>query len=173
MPKNPEKRPVIIESPYAGKNPTHYRRNIAYLHRAIQDCLKRGELPYASHGFFPGALDDNDPEQRKQGIEAGFEVAELFARLGGGRVFYVDRGTSFGMQEGLLHADRISMPRIDRKLGPEWAVDKDPPYCDCEHSIEDREGSGGVCGKCGVEFETVTLPKEAIAVARAWLAKKA
>lgn len=162
-------KPVIIESPYAGKNPQHYRRNIQYLHAIIQDCLARGEIPYASHNFYPGALDDTVPAQREQGIKAGFATAEVFHRAGGYRIFAMDRGQSSGMQYGQRHCDTIGMLSIERKYGPEWSVENDPPHC--EHI--DGPGDYDICPHCGEEFEEVVLPKSAIAVAKAWITKKA
>lgn len=171
--------PVIIESPYAGKNPVHFRRNIQYLHACIQDCLRRGEIPYASHGFFPGALDDNIPEQRKQGIEAGFATAEIFNQVGGHRAFYMDRGSSTGMNYGREHSERIGQQYIVRTLGEEWFRDNDPVHCD--HEGVDRQPLEGdsygdlspCCDECGMKFQTVTLPEDAIKVALDYLAKKA
>ncbi len=167
--------PVIIESPYAGKTPTAFRRNIAYLHAAIQDCLRRGEVPYASHGFFPGALDDTIPEQRKQGIEAGFKMAEALLAVGAYRAIYTDRGTSFGMTQGIQHAERIGMLYIPRTLGDEWRVENDPEHCEHEQRTYTEESPPTVqtCDKCGMEVRGVILPADAIAVAANWLTKKA
>lgn len=90
---------VVIESPYAGGE---VERNVAYARECANDCIKRGESPYASHLFFtqPGLLDDTNPEERKLGIEAGLawaEKADLTA-------VYVDRGISSGMKQGIAHA---------------------------------------------------------------------
>lgn len=96
----------MIESPYAGD----VAANVAYLEECIRDSLARGEAPYASHGFFPGALDDNDPEQRALGIQAGFawgECAEV-------RVFYLDLGMSPGMVKGLAEAKRLGQQTEQR-----------------------------------------------------------
>ena len=89
---------VCIESPYAGD----VTGNEAYASRCVMDCLRRGESPYASHLFFtrPGILDDLKPEERKLGIEAGFE----WARKAEVRVFYIDRGISSGMKWGYKDA---------------------------------------------------------------------
>lgn len=87
---------VIIESPYKGD----VVRNKRYLQACIRDCLRRGESPYASHQMLTDALDDNDPEQRKLGIEAGlawrnaYSIAERVLP-----VFYTDLGLSSGMQQ--------------------------------------------------------------------------
>lgn len=105
-------RRVVIESPFAGDIPA----NVAYAKRAVRDCLRRGESPYASHLFFTQAdlLDDTVPEQRKLGIEAGFvwgNAAELV-------VVYLDRGVSSGMRLGIAKAiDRgtpLEFRRLDR-----------------------------------------------------------
>ena len=88
---------VYIESPYAGD----VEHNLAYARRAMADSLARGESPFASHLLYtqPGILDDNDPVQRRQGIEAGFDWGQ-YADLA---AFYLDLGWS----EGMLAAERL------------------------------------------------------------------
>lgn len=81
---------VIIESPFAGD----IIRNKEYLHLCVLDCLRRGESPYASHGFFTQFLDDTVPEQRELGIKAGLEWARVADKV----VFYLDYGWSPGMK---------------------------------------------------------------------------
>lgn len=102
---------VIIESPYAGD----VARNTAYARACMADCLRRGEAPYASHLLYtqPGVLDDDDPDERRLGIEAGLawgEAADLVA-------VYVDLGVSAGMQLGIdRHRERgtpIEMRRLN------------------------------------------------------------
>lgn len=83
-------RRVIIESPYAGD----IEANTYYLHEACMDCLRRGESPYASHGFFVHFLDDTNPEERKLGIEAGLAWGDVADAV----VVYGDRGVSKGME---------------------------------------------------------------------------
>lgn len=87
------KKRVIIESPYAGD----IDENLAYLHECCRDCLRRGESPYASHGFFTQFLDDTKPDERELGIEAGLawgNAADLI-------VVYVDKGISEGMKSAI------------------------------------------------------------------------
>ena len=91
-------RLVIIESPYAGD----LDRNVAYARAAVADCLKRGEAPIASHLLYtqPGVLDDERPDDRKLGIEAGLawgKAAEM-------TVVYSDFGLSSGMRIGIERA---------------------------------------------------------------------
>ena len=113
-------RRVVIESPFAGG----IARNLDYLRACMADCLRRGEAPFASHGLYtqPGVLDDNDPEQRKLGIAAGF----AWRAMADATVVYTDLGVSRGMVEGLKHAQR--MVETDdheieyRELGGEWSA---------------------------------------------------
>lgn len=78
---------VVIESPYKG----NVARNKLYLQFCIRDCIRRGESPYASHQMLTEALNDDDPEERRQGIEAGYAwyppTSDLVA-------FYLDLGNS-------------------------------------------------------------------------------
>lgn len=94
-------RRVIVETPYAGD----VERNLRYLRACLRDCLSRGEAPFASHSLYtqPGVLDDNDPDDRKHGIEAGF----AWRQASDASVFYVDLGWSRGMDYGREHAISI------------------------------------------------------------------
>jgi hypothetical protein len=108
---------VVIESPYAGD----VEANLAYAKRAVLDCLKRGESPYASRLFFtqPHILDDLKPEERKLGIDAGFAWG---ARADAVAV-YVDRGISRGMEQGVARALAAGQPIEFRTLeGADLAV---------------------------------------------------
>jgi hypothetical protein len=94
--------PVVVESPYAGD----VEGNLAYLDRAILDCLQRGEAPFASHRLYTFALRDSIPEERVLGIEAGLRWGELASRT----VVYLDRGVSSGMLLGIQHAVEHGRP---------------------------------------------------------------
>ena len=87
---------VIIESPYAGD----VLINVEYARKACRDSFLKGEMPFASHLFYPQFLFDNVEEERIAGIAAGYflwRLAKLIA-------FYTDRGWSPGMEEALKHA---------------------------------------------------------------------
>lgn len=89
---------VIIESPFAGD----VQKNIEYARKCMRDSLLRGEAPIASHLLYTqdGILDDNIPEERTLGIEAGLlwgKEAELTA-------VYTDLGLSGGMRYGISNA---------------------------------------------------------------------
>lgn len=117
---------VVIESPYAGSHGSdcvctsckmEVLRNIDYLRACMADCFARGEAPYASHALYtqPGVLRDHDKDERKLGIEAGFEWGDL-AKL---RVVYSDLGVSNGMNLGIERARRINQP-VEYRLLPGW-----------------------------------------------------
>ena len=80
---------VIVESPYAGD----IEANLAYAREACANCLTRGEIPYASHLFFPQFLDDLQPVEREIGMTAGYAFWKYASKV----VFYIDRGWSNGM----------------------------------------------------------------------------
>jgi len=89
----PHFRLVVIESPYSGE----VEMNKAYLKLCMLDSIMRGEAPSASHKLYPDVLDDNDPNERRLGIELGYawlRAADLVA-------FYSDMGFSPGMCECL------------------------------------------------------------------------
>lgn len=94
-------RRVIIESPYAGNVP----ENVDYAKAAVRDCLNRGEAPIASHLLFTqdGILDDDQPDQRKKGIEAGL----VWSVCADAVVVYVDRGVSKGMEKAIRYHEGV------------------------------------------------------------------
>lgn len=101
---------VILESPFAGD----IEENIKYARECVRDSLSRGEAPIASHLLYTqdGILDDDIPEERMWGINAGLEwkkVAEL-------HVFYTDRGMSKGMEYALKYACENNIPVEFRTL---------------------------------------------------------
>jgi hypothetical protein len=142
---------VIVESPFAPKQKdpakaaVELARNKAYVAAAMHDCFMRGEVPFASHAIYtlPGVLDDTIPEQREQGIQAGFRVAEVFQiaanalhfTFGFKRVFYEDRDWSRGMMLGLEDAKRYSQKHETRSIGEQWAKDQDQHYALTDNGV--------------------------------------
>jgi hypothetical protein len=89
-----------------------YSRFATYARLCLLDSLKRGEAPLASHLLYPQVLNDNSPEDRRLGIEAGLAwgpVADLTA-------VYTDHGISSGMREGIERAEREGRPVEYRQL---------------------------------------------------------
>ena len=102
---------VIIESPYAGDVET----NVEYARRCVRHSLALGEAPIASHLLYtqPGILDDDIPEERIWGIDAGLawrKVAEMTA-------VYADLGISRGMQYGIKAAEDAGIEVVYREIG--------------------------------------------------------
>ena len=93
---------VAVLSPYSGPTPGHTKAHEAYAMLAVLDSLRRGEAPFASHLFYTrdGLLDDNVPEDRKAGMEAGWAFVRTLDHV----VAYVDLGVSPGMQEDVDQA---------------------------------------------------------------------
>lgn len=100
---------VIIESPYAGD----IERNTEYARRCLKDSLDRGEAPFASHLLYPQVLDENDPEQRKQGIQAGYSWMYAADYV----VFYTDYGMSGGMEAARTWALYLTKDTEVRTIG--------------------------------------------------------
>src|SRR3989338_6873607 len=111
---------VDIETPYAAKSEEQLRRNLLYARACVRDSLIRGEVPFASHLLFtqPGILDDNIPEEREIGINAGKELIESLPGIV--TVIYEDLGISKGMQFGIDRAQNNRRMVERRNLGDGW-----------------------------------------------------
>ncbi|WP_206445622.1 DUF7768 domain-containing protein [Spirosoma sordidisoli] len=111
---------VLVESPYAGNTAL----NMTYGRACLADCFARGEAPFASHLLYtqPGVLDDAQPGQRAQGIEAGL----LWGAMAEASVVYTDFGISPGMKLGIQAAQAAGRPVEYRSLGvseeTHWAL---------------------------------------------------
>lgn len=100
---------VIVESPYGGD----IDRNLVYLKRALRDSWKLGEHPLASHGYYPLFLNESDPTERKEGIEAGYKLWPLANKI----IFYADYGMSKGMEAALDRAVHHHLDIEQRTIG--------------------------------------------------------
>lgn len=107
---------VVLESPFGGSE-TEVQENLDYLRKCMADCIKRGEAPFASHGLYtqPGVLNDNIPEERQLGIQAGFEIGKRLEKT----VVYIDYGISKGMRQGIKEAEKCGRPVEYRGL---WTI---------------------------------------------------
>lgn len=103
---------VILESPYAG----NIEENVEYARACMHDSLLRGEAPLASHLLYTqeGVLDDNKPEERALGIEAGL----VWGKDAEKTVVYVDKGFSKGMIMGMERAVKENRPIEIRSIYP-------------------------------------------------------
>jgi len=101
---------VIVESPYAGD--VNY--NTQYARACLRDSLERGEFPIASHLLYTqtGVLDDQKPEERKLGIDAGL----AWRKVADYAVFYIDLGWSSGMLAAKKLYEAEGRPFKERRL---------------------------------------------------------
>lgn len=108
-------RPLtIIESPYAPSEEHKLDAHLVYLAKCLRDSWDRGELPFASHAFFPFFLSDSNDEERKAGIEAGYQFWDMY-ECGPSALqvpaptiaFYTDFGISPGMKQALDRATKL------------------------------------------------------------------
>src|SRR5271165_593782 len=104
-------RKIYLESPFAG----NIKQNITYARRAMRDSTLRNESAIASHLLWtqPGILDDLNPTERAQGIEAGFQ----WAQHADASVFYTDYGISPGMELGIQRAQQEGRTIEYRSIG--------------------------------------------------------
>lgn len=107
-----EKKLVYLESPYAG----NVKKNVKYAQLCLRDSLIKGEAPFASHLLYTqkNVLNDDNPMERKQGINSGFAWAAKAKKT----VVYTDYGISRGMQEGIKNAELEGREVEYRKLNP-------------------------------------------------------
>lgn len=101
--------PVVLESPWQNG----LERNKVYLQRCIADSLSRGEAPVASHRMYTEVWDDANPEQREQGMAAGWRFLLTVNK----QVVYTDYGITPGMERGMNIATALHMFVEYRQIG--------------------------------------------------------
>lgn len=108
---------AILESPFRNADPAEAAKNVEYARALMRHLLKNGIAPYASHLLYtqPGVLDDNAPEERELGINAGLLWASVISTVYVG----IDRGISEGMRYGIQKHVREGRTVIEVSL-PEW-----------------------------------------------------
>lgn len=112
------RRLTIIESPFAPSPQSSHEENLVYLRECLRHSWEQGELPFASHAFFPFFLNESDPAERQLGIEAGYLFWNLLPTdepwsVEQSRphiVFYCDLGVSPGMHAAFA---RVAQTRHD------------------------------------------------------------
>jgi hypothetical protein len=87
------------------------QRNTYYARAAMLDCLQRGEAPFASHLLYGQVLDDDVPEERSHGMEAGLALSQSLLSAPflpqATHVFYVELGVSEGMLRAAWKLGRV------------------------------------------------------------------
>lgn len=102
-------RLVYVASPYSGDTAWHE----SYARAALADCLARREAPYAPHLLYPAVLDDDWPDERRLGMDAGL----AWLRRADVLAVYTDLGLSRGMRAEIDRALRLGVPIETRHLG--------------------------------------------------------
>lgn len=109
--KRPIETRVILETPLAAPDKSAFTD---YARACARDCLSRGEAPLGSHLLYAisGVLNDDDKQERLDGMNAGF----LWGEMSDYTVVYVDLGISGGMWQGIERAlqagRRVEMRRL-------------------------------------------------------------
>lgn len=102
---------VVIESPWLGGTTWA----VLYARLALEDALRAGSIPFASHLLYTQALKDADPTDRELGLQVGWVPYSLGAMA----QVYVDFGITLGMQRGIIRARRIGCEVVYRAFGPD------------------------------------------------------
>lgn len=126
---------VIIESPLAAPTGEQLERHRIYALRAMKHVLAAGHTPFASHLLYPQVLDDNNPQQREQGMRAGFAITralglsnkqtlphlddDIYAECW----VFTDYGLSAGMKQGISIATSAGLAVQFTEIGPNHAPD--------------------------------------------------
>lgn len=99
---------VFVASPLKADNDIAVLENIQRAQQLCRLATQWGVAAFASHAFYPLFLDDFDPEQRKQGSEAGLAWLRASHELW----VWSKRGITSGMQSEIDMARACSVPVI-------------------------------------------------------------
>ena len=89
---------IYVCSPYAGDTETNVRNARKYCEYVVRRC---GAIPIAPHIFFPQFLDDDNPNERQFGLEAGKQLIAECDEL-----WYFGDRVSKGMVAEILKAKK-------------------------------------------------------------------
>lgn len=120
---------VQLESPFGAPTRENIITNVAYALLAMRDSLGRREAPFASHLLYTQMLDDQNPHERDEGIEAGLVIG----RDAQFTAVYSDLGVSRGMEYGIKRAEKEGRPVVWRRL-----YDTALTALEIEHIVRDK-----------------------------------
>lgn len=103
---------VIIESPYRATPYYTEEQHRLYLLHCMEDSIKRGEAPFASHLLLPEILDDDCIVERSVGIRCGYAWGIHAHAI----AVYQDFGLSQGMRDAIKYYNNLEKPIEWRKL---------------------------------------------------------
>lgn len=93
-------------SPYRGKTPEQVQIHFNYAVDLTREMLLYGHCPITPHLYITACLNDNDPEERKTGLEAALQLLEKCDAVIVGQRF----GISEGMKEEIKRAKKYNIP---------------------------------------------------------------
>jgi len=85
---------IFIASRFSARTARERKRYAERLRYLCRRVTELGAIPMAPHGYFTTFLDDNDPEERRRGIEMGHEWMRMCSAM-----LY---DASLGESEGML-----------------------------------------------------------------------
>ena len=110
---------IYVASPYAGD----INKNIEYAKQACQYVLKEGNAFFCPHLLYPQVLDDNNPEERRLGINIGKEVLIKCDEL-----WVFGEHISEGMLEEIEFAKEIDIP-VKRIMKLDIEIEEETLFC--------------------------------------------
>lgn len=102
-------------SPFRGVTPEQVQAHIDYAVALSREMLLQGIVPVTPHLYITMCLNDNDPQERKTGLEAALELLECCDLVVVGQ----DYGISEGMAAEIKRAKELGKPVFYHRLMPE------------------------------------------------------
>lgn len=97
---------IYICSPYRGE----VERNLQYARELTRVALDNGYVPITLHLYLTQAVNDEVPEEREKGMEAGKELLK--------HCKYILIGSKYGLSEGMLEEIRLALEHGTIELAP-------------------------------------------------------
>jgi len=95
-------RKIYVVSPYAGD----VERNVANALSYCKFVMEKGYMPLASHLYFTQMTDDNNPVERRLGLDMGLELLSMCDEAW---VFY-ESFISSGMEGEIARSKELGIP---------------------------------------------------------------
>ncbi|UMO77363.1 DUF4406-domain protein [Stenotrophomonas maltophilia phage vB_SmaM_Ps15] len=107
------RKTAILVSPFMSEDPATATKAYRYAMRAVQDSLRRGEAPMATHAFFYDSLSYKNPVERDMGLQCQISWLKKAEML----IVYTDGGITPAMQT-IINSGEIKNKRIEyRTIG--------------------------------------------------------
>lgn len=102
-------RKVYICSPYRAKDEEELDRNIDYAQELTKQALDAGLAPITPHLYMTQCLNENNEQERAQGMAAGMELLKICDFVIAG----IKYGISTGMQQEIKTADGLGIEVVN------------------------------------------------------------